>query len=146
MTEWHQALFVSDDTRQNECAGVLRDCAVRVLGATRSPVDLEQRFGTLTAAIMDRVAVAETEHDSYRRLQLALHTCAWAYVELVKLQPFVDGNKRTARHVIAWISLRLGVVLNFDPIVDGERTFHVAVQQNSVLPLYAYLAGLVQED
>jgi len=78
----------------------------------------------------------------------AIRLAAWAHVEIVRLQPFEDANKRTARALMSSILVRLGL----RPIsIDACRSEYwdvveVWLDSKSLQPLLDLLQRLASEQ
>jgi fido (protein-threonine AMPylation protein) len=109
--EFHQALFSGVRSHAGRCRRQDFGSEYLVFGPNRSLhrskvlVRLDEIFLEVRTSITS--FDANPEDLSYEEKGFAL--AVWAHAEIVRVHPFEDGNGRSARAVMNWILVRLGL-------------------------------------
>lgn len=111
LCEYHRRLF--DGVRDH--AGLIRRAGfgsdTLTYGPNRSPTKEEvpnlmlDCFRQISRSLQSFDAHPDAE-DHERN---AIHLAVWAHAEVVRIHPFEDGNGRTARLLMNWLLVRLGL-------------------------------------
>lgn len=111
LVEFHAALFAGVRSHAGRCRQHDFGSEHLVFGPNRSmhrsevPQKLDQIFRTTRESISS----FDDNQDDREYERKAFHLAVWAHAEVIRAHPFEDGNGRSARALMNWILVRLGL-------------------------------------
>ncbi len=125
------------------------------IGGVFRTVDVSMSDGAFTPSSWEKIPKKMQEYEEEllartSRLTLAfdsvpdvVQAASWAHCRLAKIQPFLDGNKRTTRLFANYILMRHGLVpvTRWEPKAEYFRAFYQSLDQGTPIPFARFLAA-----